>query len=75
MVSIKDVAKRANVSISTVSLAFNYPERVSEKTRQKIYHATKELQYVPASVVKKNEIKEWKRKSVAVIMGSLVGPF
>ncbi len=75
MVSIKDVAKKANVSISTVSLAFNYPERVSEKTRQKIYQATKELEYVPASVAKKNELKERKKQSVAVIMGSLVGPF
>ncbi len=75
MVSIKDVAKKAGVSISTVSLAFNYPERVSEKTRKKIFRATKELEYVPASVAKKNELKEQKKKSVAVIMGSLVGPF
>lgn len=35
MASIKDVAKRAGVSISTVSLAFNEPERVSEATRKK----------------------------------------
>lgn len=75
MASIKDVAKRAGVSISTVSLAFNEPERVSEATRKKIYRATKELQYVPASVAKKNAFKERKRKSVAVIMGTLVGPF
>lgn len=75
MVSIKDVAKKAKVSISTVSLAFNNPDRVSEATREKIYQATKELQYVPASVAKKNAFKERKRKSVAVIMGSLVGPF
>lgn len=34
MASIKDVAKRAGVSISTVSLAFNEPERVSEATRK-----------------------------------------
>lgn len=75
MVSIKDVAKRAGVSISTVSLAFNSPERVSEATRQKIYQATKELEYVPASVAKKRDFKERKKESVAVIMGSLVGPF
>lgn len=75
MVSIKDVAKRAKVSISTVSLAFNNPERVSEATREKIYQATKELKYIPASVAKKNAFQERKRKSVAVIMGSLVGPF
>lgn len=75
MVSIKDVAKRAKVSISTVSLTFNSPERVSESTRERIYQATKELKYTPASVARRNAFQERKRKSVAVIMGSLVGPF
>ncbi|WP_390410192.1 helix-turn-helix domain-containing protein [Blautia hominis] len=39
------IAKRAKVSISTVSLPFNSPERVSEATRVRIYQATKELKY------------------------------
>ncbi|WP_162291968.1 MULTISPECIES: helix-turn-helix domain-containing protein [Blautia] len=39
------IAKRAKVSISTVSLPFNSPERVSEATRVRIYQETKELKY------------------------------
>ena len=43
MISIKDVAQKAGVSISTVSLAYNSPVRVSDATREKIYQAAKEL--------------------------------
>lgn len=43
MSSIKDVAKLANVSISTVSLAFNQPSRVSDKKREQIFEAAKQL--------------------------------
>lgn len=73
MISIKDVAQKAGVSISTVSLAYNSPVRVSDATREKIYQAAKELGYIPASIAKKNVLKE--KNSVAVIMGSLIGPF
>lgn len=46
MISIKDVAQKAGVSISTVSLAYNSPVRVSDATREKIYQAAKELERV-----------------------------
>ena len=59
MISIKDVAQKAGVSISTVSLAYNSPVRVSDATREKIYQAAKELGYIPASIAKK---KCFKRK-------------
>ncbi|MBO4376938.1 MAG: LacI family DNA-binding transcriptional regulator [Lachnospiraceae bacterium] len=47
MASIKDVAKEAGVSISTVSKVLkNYP-RISEETRKKVNKAIKNLHYVP----------------------------
>lgn len=49
MSSIKDVARLARVSISTVSLAYNQPSRVSSQTRAAIFTAAKELDYVPSS--------------------------
>ena len=49
MASIKDVARRANVSISTVSLAYNQPTRVSDRTRSQIFAAAKELGFSPSS--------------------------
>lgn len=46
-VSIEDVAKRANVSISTVSRVLNRRNIVNEKTRQRVETAIEELNYRP----------------------------
>lgn len=43
--SIKDVANRANVGVGTVSRVINGEDAVSEKTRQKVLAAVKELDY------------------------------
>lgn len=45
--TIYTVAERAGVSISTVSLAINHPERVNEATRRRIVAAAGELGYRP----------------------------
>lgn len=47
MVTIKDVAKRAGVSISTVSNALNGLSNVSEETREKVLESARELNYFP----------------------------
>ncbi|MFC6465114.1 LacI family DNA-binding transcriptional regulator [Marinilactibacillus sp. GCM10026970] len=47
MTGIKEIAKRANVSISTVSYALNNSPRVSEKTKQRILKIAKEMNYIP----------------------------
>ena len=43
--SIKDVAKRANVSIATVSNVFNNPNIVKQETLQRVRQAADELGY------------------------------
>ena len=45
-VDIFAVAKRANVSISTVSRSFNHPELVNPTTRKKIDKAVRKLGYI-----------------------------
>lgn len=45
-VNIKDVAKKAGVSIATVSLALNGKGRISEQTRERIKQVVAELGYV-----------------------------
>jgi len=50
MVSIKDVAKRAGVAISTVSKVLNDYPNVSEETRIKVNKAVEELNFMPNSV-------------------------
>ncbi len=48
-VTIYEVAARAGVSISTVSLAMNAPSRVSKATRSKIYEIAEEIGFEPKS--------------------------
>lgn len=60
MVSIKDIARRAGVSISTVSYALNGNPKVTEETSKRILAAAKELNYVPnaaARTLKKRETR------------------
>ena len=44
--TVYDVAQRANVSIATVSYTFHHPEKVRDKTRQRILQAASDLGYV-----------------------------
>ena len=50
MASIKDVAARAGVAVSTVSKVLNHYPNVSENTRKKVNEAIEELGFVPNAV-------------------------
>jgi DNA-binding LacI/PurR family transcriptional regulator len=57
--TIYDVAKKAGVSVSTVSRAVNTPHLVQEKTRQKVMRAVEQLKFVPkaeASVLARKHV-------------------
>lgn len=47
MAGIKDIAKAAGVSVSTVSNALNGKKNISEGTREKILQLCEEMQYYP----------------------------
>lgn len=47
MATIRDVAKKANVSISTVSRVLNGHKMISDETRQKVLKTVEELNYTP----------------------------
>ena len=47
MVTIRDVAKEARVSIGTVSRAFNGYQDINEETKVKIFEVAKDLGYAP----------------------------
>lgn len=57
-VTIRDVAKKANVSVATVSHVINNSKYVSEDLRMKVLQAMKELNYVPNSVAKRLRSKK-----------------
>jgi hypothetical protein len=47
MANIRDVAKLADVSMSTVTYALNGQRRISEATRARVFEAIRELDYQP----------------------------
>ena len=47
MVTLTEVAKRANVSKMTVSRVINHPEQVTDELKEAVFHAMKELNYRP----------------------------
>ena len=51
-VTIKDVARRASVSIATVSYVFNESASISEATRARVLAAAKELGYRPSAIAR-----------------------
>ena len=73
MVTIKDVAKRANVAISTASYALNGVEKVSKATKEKVLKAAKELNYEKNGIA--SDLKRKSTKTIALILSDLSGPF
>lgn len=52
-ITIKDVAKKANVSPSTVSRVMSGSDKISNSTKEKVNKAIKELNYKPNSIARK----------------------
>ncbi len=71
--SIKDVAARAGVSISTVSNVLNDTKSVSPALRQKVLNAARDLQY-QANVIARG-LKSGKTNALCVIVPSIVSVF
>lgn len=53
MASLKDVAKRASVSLMTVSRAINDPDKLNKETYKRVKQAIDDLNYVPDLSAKK----------------------
>ncbi|MEH7886672.1 LacI family DNA-binding transcriptional regulator [Bacillus sp. JJ1609] len=73
MAGIKDIAKRAGVSISTVSYALNGSPKVTEETAAKILAIAKELNYVPNAAAR--SLKKRETKIIGVFLTNYGGAF
>jgi DNA-binding LacI/PurR family transcriptional regulator len=51
-VTMGEIAKRLNTTVSTVSRAINNPERISDEMRERVMDMVKELNYVPNSAAR-----------------------
>ena len=73
MVNIYEIAKKAGVSHMTVSRAFNNPELVNEKTRNKIMKIANESGYRPSQVARSMRTK--KTNYIGLILPDIINPF
>jgi LacI family transcriptional regulator len=75
-VNIVDIAKKAGVSISTVSRVLNGKAeqfRISEKSQQKIRETARKLNYVPNQFAA--NLRSGKSNTIALLIPSLSNPF
>ena len=73
MVTIKEVAKRAGVSYSTVSRALADSSLVDSRTKEKVLRAAEELHYVPNQMAR--ALKGGKTKTIYLVVPTLMNPF
>ncbi|MGL5067823.1 MAG: LacI family DNA-binding transcriptional regulator [Sarcina sp.] len=71
--NIKDIAKVAGVSVSTVSRVLNNSEEVSESTRKNILDIIKEYNYIPNNSAR--NLKLIKSNTIGVLVDSGYNPF
>lgn len=72
-VTIKEVAARAGVAISTVSLVLNNQDPVREETRRAVKKAVRELGYVKNSLAA--SMKSGHSKMIAVVVPDFINSF
>lgn len=70
MVTIRDIAKKAGVSVSTVSRTLNNYNDVSPQTRQKVIQIAHELNYFPNAVAK--SLVQKKTHTIGMFFGNKI---
>lgn len=73
MVTLKDVAKKAKLSLTTVSYSLNDNPLIPEATREKVKKVAEELNYRPNGLAK--NLKEQKTNIIGLFISGFAGPF
>ena len=73
MYTIKDVAKRAGVSVATVSRVLNGTETVREQTRRQVEEAIEALQYSPNGLGR--NLRRLETKKILVVLSTISNQF
>ncbi|MFC0141839.1 HTH-type transcriptional repressor PurR [Erwinia mallotivora] len=73
MATIKDVARRAGVSTTTVSHVINKTRFVAEETREAVWTAIKELHYSPSAVARSLKVNN--TKTIGLLATSSEAPY
>lgn len=73
MPTMKDIARLANVSTSTVSHVINNSRFVSDEIREKVMAVVRQLNYTPSSLARSLKIKE--TKTIGMLVTASDNPF
>lgn len=71
--NIYDIAKKANVSIATISRVLNNSDNVSEKTRKKVMDIIEELDYKPNEIAR--GLATNSTKTIGIMVPDIRNPF
>lgn len=72
-ITIRDVARRAGVSVATVSRVLNNSGPVAEDTRRRIAEVAKELRYTPNSTAR--SLSTQRTSAIGVLLPEIYGEF
>jgi LacI family transcriptional regulator len=73
MATIRDVARLADVSISTVSLALNTPDRVSADTRRRVEEAARQVGFSANPIAQ--SLKRGRSRLIGMVVADITNPF
>jgi DNA-binding LacI/PurR family transcriptional regulator len=73
MTTMKDISKKANVSLSTVSAVINHSAYVSPELTKRVMQAIKELNYRPNAVAR--SLKKKSTNTIGFIVTDILNPF
>lgn len=73
MATIKDVAKEAGLSVSTVSRFLNNHPYISDEKKKRIQQAMNELNYAPSAVA--TQLRSKKCTTIGVLISRITNPF
>lgn len=71
--SIKDVANHASVAVGTVSNVLNYPDRVSQRTKERVLRAIEELGFVRNDAAR--QLRAGHSRTIGLIVLDVGNPF
>jgi LacI family transcriptional regulator len=71
--TIKDIARIANVSETTVSLSFQPNSRIGTKTRDKVLKIAKQLNYFPNLAAR--DLRSGRTKTIGFVINDITNPF
>lgn len=71
--TIRDIAKRAGVSVATVSRTLSHPDTVRPATRERVVLAIDEMKYSPNAIAR--QLRRRRNETVIVIVPQIANPF